>query len=173
MSTALTQAQVRELFDYHPDGWLVWRADRGVNKTAGKRAGFKQQRYYRVQLAGRKYLEHALIYLWHHGTCPAQIDHVDRRPGNNRIDNLRAVTAAQNAQNATKRRRATSRWKGVSYQASKGWWRAYVQADLRKIYLGHFRDEADAGQAYNFAAAHLHGPYAALNEAPQTCPLVQ
>lgn len=167
----LTQAKVRELFDYR-NGRLYWRANCGTNKTKGMPAGTKHKGYRSVQIAQRRYQEHALIFLWHHGFHPTVVDHLDRDPHNNRIENLRAATPAQNSQNASKRTRASSRWKGVSFQASKGWWRTYIQAGRTKRYLGHFRDEADAALAYNLAAAELHGHFAVLNEAQQTCPLV-
>lgn len=174
MKSVLSQDDVRALFDYDPAGQLLWKVDRGTNKTKGRAAGWLDQHgYTRVSLNQEKFGLHRLIFLWHHGYLPLTVDHIDRNPGNNRIENLREATLAEQARNckAHTGRGDSSQWKGVSYHAKKRNWRAYVQADGKPTYLGSFAAEADAALAYNFAAAEAHGAFAVLNEAVQTCPL--
>lgn len=161
----LTQERVRELFTYHPLGYLIWNGGRNKNKPAGTTGTHK--RYIYIKIGHSKYPAHRLIYVYHFGTNPAYVDHINRDGMDNRIENLRAATVQQNMANQRKRRQTSSRWKGVSFNKKKRRWYAWIQANGVKKFLGMFKDEADAALAYNFAALELHGEFAVLNEALQ------
>jgi len=53
----------------------------------------------RPKLAVEHWMVHKLIYLWHHGFVPEQLDHINRDTTDNRIENLRPADTANNAQN--------------------------------------------------------------------------
>ena len=92
------------------------------------------------------------------------IDHINNNPLDNRIANLRIVTPQQNAWNRKKRRtRSTSKYKGVSWSKNDGKWRALIMLDNKKISLGNFDDEKQAGRAYDKKAKELFGEHAKLN----------
>ena len=146
-SSTLTQERVRELFDYH-DGQLIWRKPHGRwgRLPAGLVAGYQQTRYgkpsYRsAQVDGRTQYVHRLIWLWHHGVWPknGQIDHIDRDPTNNRIENLRDVTAMENNWNLSA---------VPSYGDVRGRWKSAICAGYKQVYLGTFDTEAEAKAAY-------------------------
>ena len=163
----LTQERARELFEYHEDGYLTWKEDRGVNKTKGQAAGwYNDKGYYHIFADSERIRGHVAVFLFHHGYIPKSIDHRDRNPSNNRIENLRPATVNQQAQNQRSREGSSSVYKGVSYHKAKGNWRAYIQTDKKLKYLGSFDCECDAAQVYNFEAAELHGEFAVLNEHP-------
>lgn len=90
-------------------------------------------------------------------------DHKDGNGLNNQRDNLRLATSPQNAANAPKNRTNSSRFKGVSYRASKRKWRAFIGVDGSAKHLGYFEREQDAALAYNAAASRLFGAFARLN----------
>lgn len=99
-------------------------------------------------------------------TDPAvQVDHKNGNPLDNRRENLRPATRAQNNMNARKRAGSTSsRYKGVSWYRPGSKWRACIQVDHKQVSLGYYDDEISAAEAYNSAALSLFGEFARVNE---------
>ena len=91
------------------------------------------------------------------------VDHIDRDPLNNRRENLRIVTHAQNRQNTSKQSNNTSGFKGVTRDKQSGKWVARIQVFGRPQYLGFFCDPNDAAKAYDVAAKAALGHLAATN----------
>ena len=104
--------------EYRDDG-LYWRADivrQGVKR--GRRIGSIDKYGYRnVSISKRNVKEHHLVFLWHFGRWPSELDHKDGKPSNNSILNLRECTRQENARNMKSVKRGSSRFKGVSYAA--------------------------------------------------------
>jgi hypothetical protein len=91
---------------------------------------------------------------------------VDHRNGDsldNRRDNLRIATQAENMQNRRKRKNTTSRYIGVWFTKEYKKWESRIRHQGKKIYLGKFRNEIDAARAYDAAAKKYHGEFARLN----------
>ena len=167
----LTQAYVRECFDYDPaTGNLIWRArpqrhfkNRHASATnsglAGQVAGTLMSTQYRLVTLDRKtYLAHRLVWFWHHGRFPCQdMDHINRIRSDNRIENLRECSKTQNQQSRRSWRASGSR--GVE-QLSVGTWRARIQLNGRPIHLGTFFSEKAAALAYARAAVDFFGSFA-------------
>ncbi|MCK5172440.1 MAG: endonuclease, partial [Planctomycetes bacterium] len=82
---------------------------------------------------------------------------------NNRKRNLRVCTAAENNHNTRGHRGKSSRWKGVNFFTPKKRFRAQIRYKDREYFLGYFRDEAQAGRAYDKKAKELFGDFAYLN----------
>jgi hypothetical protein len=93
--------------------------------------------------------------------------HTDHKNGNgldNRKENLRYASEAQNQWNSQKRiGNSTSRFKGVEWNKKQQKWRANIRVNRIKKYLGCFADETDAAKAYDNKAKELFGEYAKLN----------
>lgn len=118
----LTQAQVRRLFAYHDDGYLVWRVALNKATKVGDVAGTKAKNdkgYLRIKINGWEYAVHRLVYLWHTGESPPVVDHIDHNRINNKIENLRAATLSDNSRNAVLRSDAQLKVKGVTYRPDK------------------------------------------------------
>jgi hypothetical protein len=91
---------------------------------------------------------------------------VDHRNGDsldNRRDNLRIATQAENMQNRRKRKNTTSQYIGVWFAKEKKKWESRITQDGKKIYLGSFVNEIDAAKAYDEAAKKYRGEFAKLN----------
>ncbi len=166
----LTYTRAREIFDYDPSGFLIWR-ERRKGRVVGQRAGcVLNNGYVQITAEYEKYLAHRLIWFWHTGDWPPALDHIDRDRANNRIENLRVATKTQNAGNRCKQRNKdgnSSKWRGVYWCNSTNRWIARLQAAGRNPHIGAFVDEADAATAYNFAAAVYFGEFASFNCAEQ------
>ena len=109
------------------------------------------------------------LYL-HHLICgkPArgrQIDHINHAGLDNRKENLREVSASQNAAN-TRSKNNTSRYKGVRRKSGRAW-SVRIKHNYKEIHIGSFKCEHKAALAYNKKALELWGEYACLNEVPE------
>lgn len=90
-------------------------------------------------------------------------DHINGNSLDNRRENLRVCSASQNCMNSKKNKKASSKYKGVSFFKRDQNWMASITLNRKDIYLGYFDREEDAAQAYNFAAMKHFGEYARLN----------
>jgi len=90
------------------------------------------------------------------------VDHKDHNGLNNLRNNIRNCTQSQNQQNRIGRF-CTSRFKGVSWRKDRKRWLVTIVVQKRKMYIGMFKSELDAAEAYNMAAKKHFGNFAYLN----------
>lgn len=121
------------------------------------------KQYDKVSIFGKSYDLHRIIFLYHYGYLPENIDHIDGNIVNNDINNLRACTISQNAINRRKRPNLTSKYKGVSYIKKTGKWLACIRINGKSTYLGSFDNELDAHVKYVAIAKENHGEFVNLN----------
>ncbi|WP_299197009.1 HNH endonuclease [uncultured Amphritea sp.] len=160
----LTKDWVCYLFDYK-DGRLYWRSTFNSKARGGNRAGkLHSSGYRRISIDGVLYLEHRVIYIWHHGDIGEyDIDHINGTKDDNRIENLRTCTNSQNQANR-KTTKGYSIYKGVKYDegCSKPW-RATIQLAGESYNLGSYSSEEQAALAYDSAARKRFGEFARTN----------
>ena len=153
----LTQDEVRRLFDYR-DGRLFWRVVKSSNVRVGCEAGAPNGKgYRRMCIDSKRYLTHRVIFLWHHGWLPDEVDHI--KGLNNHIENLRPATTAQNQHNATLRSDNTSGVKGVCRDKATGKWRAACRVNGRPQYLGLYLSISEAKAAVRKFREQHHGEF--------------
>jgi hypothetical protein len=156
-------AEMRRRFSYNAvAGCFVWKAPlRNITKKPGDAVGGqKSQRYSGVYLLGHRFKVHRLIWLWHHESYPVgDIDHINGNTADNRIENLRLATPAQNIAN---RVRASKHGTGVD-AAPDGKFAARITLPITKkrLYLGRFSTPAEAAAAFIGASVVLHGAFSA------------
>lgn len=93
----------------------------------------------------------------------SRVDHIDGNGLNNCRSNLRAATALENNQNASKRAAAYSQYKGVSWCKRERRWFAQIQHRRQHRHLGYHATEVEAALAYDAAARELFGAFARPN----------
>jgi len=165
----LSADYLHECFEYiHETGELFWRkrpakhfkARPGSFNTrwAGRLAGsINGNGYYWVEINGTAYAVHRIIWAMHFGQWPEkQIDHINRNRIDNRLQNLRLVTATENCRNKSRSSANTSGVKGVCWDRASGKWLAQIKVDMKNKNLGRYANLEDA-RAAREAAERIHG----------------
>ena len=133
-------SKLHELFEYRDDGVLIRKiGTQGRNARKGDIAGSSDNLgYFRLQMGGKKYLVHRIVYYMHHGYIydTMQIDHIDGNPANNRIENLRLSTQEQNQHNQKIRKDNTSGVKGVIWKKDRMKFHARIKKNNKDMHLG-------------------------------------
>jgi hypothetical protein len=96
------------------------------------------------------------------------VDHRNLNGLDNRRSNLRLATHGENNQNKRKRKGASSRYIGVSFEKRIKKWSARIMYKGKAIWLGNFKNEIDAALAYDKAARKYYGEFARLNFPEET-----
>lgn len=137
--------EIRSRFEYHEDGKLIWKISPASNIKVGDVAGSfcKRRGYFVIHINDKQYLLHRIIYFWHHGVLPELIDHKDRNPLNNKIDNLRSSDKTRNGLNRGANKNSKSGIKGVSFDVSRTKWKAQLKIGS-KVYSKRFDSCDDA-----------------------------
>lgn len=108
--------------------------------------------YGHVKIDGKMYLTHRLVWLLVHGTWPEhEIDHIDRDPMNNRIENLRPTTPSENCHNQGLRSNNSSGYPGVCFDKRANKYRAEIRVNNKQIFLGYYATAEQAFLAYQLA----------------------
>lgn len=131
----LNKNQIREedlellLYSAESPTGLVWKNDRYTARgkilvcrkgdVAGGLKGINAK-YFRVMVNGRNYLCHRLVWaMFNNVNINFEIDHIDRNPLNNSIENLRECSSAVNCRNTTIRKHKTYLNVGVCIKLCK------------------------------------------------------
>jgi len=93
------------------------------------------------------------------------VDHINGNGLDNRKENLRIATYAQNSYNSGRQKNNSSGFKGVSWENVRGSknWRAQLTVNGKKVRIGRFKTPKEAALAHDKKAKELHGAFAYLN----------
>lgn len=145
----LTHRYLREHYDYFR-GFLVSKA---TDEIVGTRNGDGR---WKLEILGKWYYIHRLVWFWHHNEWPRIVDHIDRDLDNNAIENLRKATPSQSSCNRVESN--ASGFRGVDKYGNR--WRAKIRFQNKHIHIGYFDTPEAASEAYQRKAAELHGDFA-------------
>lgn len=159
------QDLLHSLFIYKK-GRLFYRVTPGRHGGVSRKnveAGWKDKSGYRkIEIKGKAYWVHHLVFIMHHGDSVLEklknglkIDHKDNNKRNNKIENLRLSTSAENARNrkANKKRKLP---KGISLNG-----RGFI-ARLKfegKLFHKTFLSIDEAVSWRNWIGQKIHGEF--------------
>lgn len=133
--------------------WRTWNT-----RYAGKEALASQSPtgYCTGTLFGKTQKAHRVVWLLHYGSWPeSELDHINGVRSDNRIENLRAVSHAENQRNMRRPSTNTSGVVGVCWAKREGKWKAQIKRAGKNIDVGYFASFDDAVAARKFAEAKL------------------
>ncbi len=150
-----TQQELWKMFNYHSDGYLIWKIKPAKNINIGDRAGRIQKNgYTEIGINGVLYYAHRLIYqFFKGGLLPTDlIDHENKTEKNevkdNRFSNLRKNTKSGNRCNTGVSKNSESGVKGVSWNSRAKKYQAAIKVSGESKNLGYFTNKFDAYEAY-------------------------
>ena len=160
----ISPEHLASIFSYDArTGKLFWKVAPKQSKVrVGDVAGsLKSSGYIRVQYKGQLLSIHRVAWALHYGKWPsAFIDHKNRDRSDNRIENLRECSHAENMRNRPKAYSNKSGLKGV--WSEDGVFRASIAVNGKVIKLGRFRTAEEGHLAYCEAAKRLHKEFASF-----------
>ena len=143
----------------HKDGSVEWKHGQRGGKPYRTHGHKTSRGYMCVRINGSKVDVHRLIaeaYTEGYST-EISVDHVNGRRDDNRPKNLRMASHSQQMMgHRDKAQGCSSKFRGVNMEKGSGKYKAQVQRDGEKTYLGTFDSEGDAARAYD-AAAYASG----------------
>lgn len=140
-------------FRYEPDtGELFWRVTNSNRAVAGSRAGtIDSDGYVGINTGGKIYKAHRIIWDMFNPSDPLmvdeQVDHINHKRDDNRLVNLRKVSALGNRRNTGPGTHNTSGVVGVGWRKDRNCWRAHITVNRKQIVLGCFDTFDDAVSA--------------------------
>jgi hypothetical protein len=162
---------LRELFIVDPTSpsGLRWKVNRGTKIKAGRVAGAISRNangkiYWKVLSSSRPMKVHRVIMAITSGVDLAgmEVDHINGDGCDNRVENLRLATSAQNKRNCRMRIASKSGVRGVDWASHKNKWRVRIRHDGGHSHIGYFRNLDDARRAREEAELRLHGEFSPL-----------
>lgn len=141
-------------------GIIRWKTKIAKKTVVGEEAGFiRDDGYKAVQLFGRRYMTHRVVFGMVNGAVDQEIDHINGDICDNRPSNLRAATRSQQNMNKRLSRANSTGYQGVYFNRPKNLFNARIRVNCRRISLGYFKTPEEAYAAYLAGIEKYHGEY--------------
>lgn len=153
--------ELLSLFAYDANTGVVIRLKPRGNRKAGAVVGSRTTfGHLSTEIFGRHVKVHQLAWALHFGEWPiSDIDHVNGKPADNRLCNLRLATASENLRNSKPYRKISDLPRGVTKSRGRFVARITKNAGCGAVYLGTFSSVEEAASAYCRAAQKTFGEF--------------
>ncbi|HAM4421376.1 TPA: hypothetical protein IBV86_003656 [Escherichia coli] len=155
-----------ELFDYHPDGYLISKVARGNVKPGdiirGSKCTKKGKEYLQTSVNGHGYQLSRVVYEMFNGPIPDgyYIENADKSCA--KIEKLKLISKSESKLKSEVN--TTSGIKGVCWKKTRNKWVAQIEVNTIKHYLGYFDNINDAIKARIQGEIRYYGKQ--MNEYP-------
>lgn len=161
---SFTQSFLKELFDYREDGKLVRKKITSNRTKIGDIVGSNNGNgYLRVCVNNKYHHVHRIVFMWHYGYLPKEIDHKNGNRSDNRIENLREATHSQNGKNLSVRKNNNIGVNGIRWDKSRNKWYVSIGLNNKKKYLGRYFVLEDAINARKVAELQFYKQWSRIN----------
>ena len=148
----MTQKELRKYFDYLPDGTFRRRLGYQCCQKGQIVRGSPERGGYRIIcFRGERTTFSRAVWIWHYGKIIHQIDHINRKRDDNRIENLQDISQAKNCQ-----RQRRTRDSNVYWVPEDKLWKVMVCAYGKKI-SKYFKTKSAARTGAKKLRLELHG----------------
>lgn len=159
-----SENSIAEYLRYEPSsGKIFWiKIPPHSRVKIGAEAGAKGTNHILLHLRGVMLYAHVVAWWLETGKWPEdEVDHKNLDGYDNRWQNLRLSTRAENAYNRRSFSKTGRGLRGAFTQAEmNGRWFSLIVVNKKRIYLGRFATEEEAHAAYVNAAHKYHGEFA-------------
>lgn len=155
----LALEEYQKKYDYDPEtGIFTWNSGSRKGKPAGGREKDGITLY--MGKLGR-FKAHRVAWLYVTGEDPGDslIDHKDQDPFNNKWENIRKASHAENGKNSSGWKNESTGVKGITLTSS-GKYRARIRVDGNMVNIGTFGSLEEAISELSTAREILHGEFA-------------
>jgi hypothetical protein len=130
------EGYLKDNIRYDPETGDLWFKSPRRGKDISKPIRNKHSNgYYALRTRGINFYAHRLAWFLYYGNWPVgQIDHINGDRADNRIANLRDVSASINQRNRLNIKKDS----GVRFRKDRKRWQAYISVDNKFVSLGHF-----------------------------------
>jgi hypothetical protein len=155
----LMEEEFRALVDFPKYAVSNFGRVKNVNTGRIMKSYLSVPGYHTIVLERKHHFVHRLVLTTfiENTESKACVDHINNIKHDNRLENLRYATHAENSRNARLSIKNTSGYKGVSYNKFRKLWRAHIRIDGVQICLGYFDTVEKAAEARIARANEVFG----------------
>ena len=160
--TRLTYEEASRFLTYDKDsGNIQWICNKGVRKTGDAAGRIGRDGYLWTTFNGHRFANHRLAWLLTYGRFPEEhLDHINQDKTDNRIQNLRECTHAENCQN--REIYQTNKWGFAGIAIARNKYKAVIQVGSVKKSIGVWDTPEQAHAVYLAVKEALH-PFSKQN----------
>lgn len=155
------EAEIRRRLSYDPlTGAITYRVPIKGRQGGCVAGSLHHTGYRRVRVDNKEYLHHRLAFLLMGQPIPAEVDHINGNPLDNRWVNLRACGKSENGMNRAAITGSMSGIKNVYWRAKRRKWEVVVVAHKSPVYCGIYANFELAELVAAAAREKFHGEFA-------------
>lgn len=132
-------------------GRFFWisKSGKGIKKSKNGEVGsYDSHGYRQVRILGNLYKEHQLVWFYVYGEwANNQLDHINHKRDDNRIENLRLSSFEENAKNRPMQKNNKTGHVGVYLSKRTKKYQSYITSNGKRLNLGSFSDIQNAIEA--------------------------
>lgn len=107
--------------------------------------------YIKTSFKEKSFGVHQIIFCMFHGYIPKIVDHINRNRADNRIENLREISATGNMINKDVNKKKPLGIKGVNWERNNKRWRVTIRYNNKLVHIGSFKNFLNAVRARHYA----------------------